>query len=821
MSLPSDSVAFSRFNNGRSFSGDPDYDPKAFIRENILPVETKARSVTPPYADYNAYKPYPDSPPPVKVIPDPVRELVEKPIPEPEVPVTVFPTISPPEAITFFMPAPVPTEVVVEDERPLVEAVPMTPPPMKSGAFSLPVPVLTEVVVEDERPLVEAVPMTPPPMKSGAFSLPVPVQTIVYESPEVYHIPYAEIFDNRLVAPPYPATSRAVTVLTLEPENPFPDVSGPYTDPIEYGGHPGFALYEITDYEITDNEAYMAGDPDTMDDPEDSIAYFAPDFEYNIPLVDVNCIVNEEEIPDVSPEPLDISSVNIPLVNIPQGFDINELEDVLFNDELAETSLVYAEPGLDDTVNIVDEARIISEGEPRTLTRTDSDLTPEASYPYEFPDEFIIENELYEAILQDVQADASLAYAEPEVNGAVDLAESPWDIESGEERLIKDIEDEDTVETVYPGEFPAEAAADELHDAILREEDPDTSLVYAEPGIGGPVDLADGLWDIESGEERLIKDIEDEDTVETVYPGEFPAEASADELHDAILREEDPDTSLVYAEPGIGGPVDLADGLWNIESGEERLIKDIEDEDTVETVYPGEFPAEASADELHDAILREEDSDTSLVYAEPGVSGPVDLVDGLWILKDSERQEAPPEALYPDGLPSEGDSSELYDAILREGRPTVEYPVTQSYLLDYILDFNAVLPENEAMARNIYDTIVSIESAPDRPPEVIIYLGPVSEDKSAGMMQGASLRLIKRLSNGKYYLQIGLFDRTEILARKLTSLDWVYPYALETYGDLQSKKYKLLVGPLNEGESNALLLRFKRGYPDAFIRRDG
>jgi hypothetical protein len=702
MSLPSDSVAFSRFNNGRSFSGDPDYDPKAFIRENILPVETKARSVTPPYADYNTYKPYPDSPPPVKVIPDPVRELAEKHIPEPEVPVTVFPPMSPPEARTFFMPVPVPTEVVVEDERPLVEAAPMTPPPMESGAFSLPLP-------------------------------PVPVATIVDESPEVYDILYTEIFDNQINALHYPATPHAVTVPTLEPENPFPDVSGTYTDPIEYGGHPDFSLYEATD-----NVPYT----DT-DNPEASIVYFAPDVEHDIQLADINWIVSEEEIPDVSPEPLDISPANIPLVDIlqefddieeipdvspepldilpaniplvdiPQGFDVNELGDMLFNDELAETSLVYAEPGLDDTVNIIDEAHIISEAE----------------------------NELYEAILQEAQADASLAYSEPEMNGAVNLV--------------------------------------------------------------------DGLWDIESGEERLIKDIEDEEAAETVYPEEFPAEAAADELHDAILHERYPDTSLVYAEPGMSGLIDLVDSLWVLKESEGQ-------EASPEALYPDGFPSEDDRTELYDAILREEDTDTSLVYAEPGMSGSVDLVDSLWVLKESEGQEAPPE--------THREESSLFSILTEmtvDSVETVEYPVTQSYFLDSILDFNIVLPENEAMARNIYDTIVSIEAAPDRPPEVIIGIGPVSEDKSAGMMPGASLQLIKRLSNGKYYLQIGLFDRTEILARKLTSLDWVYPYALETYGDLQSQKYKLLVGPLNEGESNALLLRFKRGYPDAFIRRDG
>ncbi|MDR2658764.1 MAG: SPOR domain-containing protein, partial [Spirochaetaceae bacterium] len=80
----------------------------------------------------------------------------------------------------------------------------------------------------------------------------------------------------------------------------------------------------------------------------------------------------------------------------------------------------------------------------------------------------------------------------------------------------------------------------------------------------------------------------------------------------------------------------------------------------------------------------------------------------------------------------------------------------------------------------------------------------------------------KQLESDKYYLQIGLFDRKDVLARELTTLNWAYPYAIETSDSMQSPKYKLLVGPVNEGESNALLLRFKRyGYNDAFIRKEG
>jgi hypothetical protein len=280
----------------------------------------------------------------------------------------------------------------------------------------------------------------------------------------------------------------------------------------------------------------------------------------------------------------------------------------------------------------------------------------------------------------------------------------------------------------------------------------------------------------------------------------------------------------------MSGTVYLVDGRWVLrDSADVEYFITIPGEDDILSLYAPRF--------------REEYPDASLTYAEPGMSGTVYLVDGRWVLRDSAGVE------YLITIPSEWELVRMYEEHYRENAApetaaytayreestllsilmqeltvgnaeTVDYP--SGRVLDYIWEFNIDLPENEAMAKKIYDAIVSIESAADRPPEVIMDVGPVRRDKSGVIPSNASLRLIRRLSNGKYYLQIGLFDRKDVLARKLTSLNWDYPYALETYGDLRRPKYKLLVGPLNEGESNALLLRFKRyGYSDAFIRRDG
>jgi hypothetical protein len=55
VTLPTDSTAFSRYNDGRSFSGDPDYDPRAFIRSNSLPFAGTTLGQAPVYGQGTAY----------------------------------------------------------------------------------------------------------------------------------------------------------------------------------------------------------------------------------------------------------------------------------------------------------------------------------------------------------------------------------------------------------------------------------------------------------------------------------------------------------------------------------------------------------------------------------------------------------------------------------------------------------------------------------------------------------------------------------------------------------------------------------------------
>ncbi|MDR1470542.1 MAG: hypothetical protein LBT00_14775 [Spirochaetaceae bacterium] len=55
VSLPTSSPAFSRYSDGRSFSGDPDYDPRAFVRSNSVPIPDTTPSQEPQQGQGTAY----------------------------------------------------------------------------------------------------------------------------------------------------------------------------------------------------------------------------------------------------------------------------------------------------------------------------------------------------------------------------------------------------------------------------------------------------------------------------------------------------------------------------------------------------------------------------------------------------------------------------------------------------------------------------------------------------------------------------------------------------------------------------------------------
>jgi hypothetical protein len=79
--------------------------------------------------------------------------------------------------------------------------------------------------------------------------------------------------------------------------------------------------------------------------------------------------------------------------------------------------------------------------------------------------------------------------------------------------------------------------------------------------------------------------------------------------------------------------------------------------------------------------------------------------------------------------------------------------------------------------------------------------------------------LIGALEPGKYYVQLGAFSRVELIETAVNRVHESYPLAIHNAGSEEKPVYRVLLGPMNLGESGATLQRLKSiGYKDAFVR---
>ncbi|MDR2133869.1 MAG: SPOR domain-containing protein [Treponema sp.] len=85
-----------------------------------------------------------------------------------------------------------------------------------------------------------------------------------------------------------------------------------------------------------------------------------------------------------------------------------------------------------------------------------------------------------------------------------------------------------------------------------------------------------------------------------------------------------------------------------------------------------------------------------------------------------------------------------------------------------------------------------------------------------------SVPVIGGLEHGKYYVQLGAFSKAEAVESEISRIGGSYPIAVQNGGSGDRPLYRILLGPMNLGESGALLQRFKSiGYSDAFVRVGG
>ena len=105
-----------------------------------------------------------------------------------------------------------------------------------------------------------------------------------------------------------------------------------------------------------------------------------------------------------------------------------------------------------------------------------------------------------------------------------------------------------------------------------------------------------------------------------------------------------------------------------------------------------------------------------------------------------------------------------------------------------------------------------------QPAEEIPALPPAASANDFSPFQAP---LISNLEQGKWYVQIGAYSRPETVEDEISRLGPSYPVAIQNIGTETDPLFRVLLGPLNQGESGAMLQRFKSiGYTDAFVRRN-
>jgi hypothetical protein len=78
--------------------------------------------------------------------------------------------------------------------------------------------------------------------------------------------------------------------------------------------------------------------------------------------------------------------------------------------------------------------------------------------------------------------------------------------------------------------------------------------------------------------------------------------------------------------------------------------------------------------------------------------------------------------------------------------------------------------------------------------------------------------VINGMEKGMWYVQVGAFTHPRSVENEIDRIGTAYPTVVQIAGTEANPVYRVLLGPLSQGESGAMLQRFKSiGYKDAFV----
>jgi hypothetical protein len=283
----------------------------------------------------------------------------------------------------------------------------------------------------------------------------------------------------------------------------------------------------------------------------------------------------------------------------------------------------------------------------------------------------------------------------------------------------------------------------------------------------------------------------------------------------------------VKSEPAPARPADTATAAGVYGYTPEPVIPP--DTSNVAQVYPPEYVPEKPEPQAAAVPVRAALPETAPKAAVPA---PVPASSEITLIPAEQR---PPETSPFRGLPPEAEIAPLKEP--GAGYTGQSNVIPDEYIIPPIGDrSSAAVIQREPV---IEPVIPSIERNTPSPPQVItdvtvVEANPLSADVPAPAEKGPppvpeteraagfSVPVISRLEKGKYYLQLAAYTLPELVETELLKISTVYPLAVQEGGNAEKPLYRILIGPVNLGESGALLQRFKvSGYRDAFIRKEG
>jgi len=303
----------------------------------------------------------------------------------------------------------------------------------------------------------------------------------------------------------------------------------------------------------------------------------------------------------------------------------------------------------------------------------------------------------------------------------------------------------------------------------VGEETPETEIVEAEPVIEADEDEPEYIVEadeIYEDEPEYIADYEDEWEDEEYITEADEYEDEWDWEDEEYIAEEDE---------------------WE-EEPEYIVEEDFEDEWEDEPEYIAE---EEEIEEEPEYIAEEEEIEEEPEYIVEVIEEEEIEEEPEYIAEVIEEEEIEEEPEYIAEVIEEEEADEVVEEYTLV--PTDERP--PEYI--YGIDPNDIIPEIVTQTP---------DPAPVQPPPVPVT--PMDAD--------FSVPRVSQLDQGWYYVQIAAMDSAESVQNTLNQIDLAYKPVVYSPGD---SYYRILLGPLNQGESAAILARFRSiGYRDAFVR---